>query len=759
MSIDDNNEDDFSVYDETIKSRRKAFINHIKKSNPNAYNEYKKIEKQAKEGQDPFRILIEILGKENESLREEIRYILIRERLISPSNEDVEKLSNVLKEHEIDLKLLCDELQDPRAIADIIVHMNLEKYLDKSSLGGIYFIVDKIICENKDKNKSKKPNIDSISIPLIYLKIPEVSEINGQILINQYLKEFQRDFNLAEKDLVKKISETKDDNLCKIFESVLKYYRDLNNFKIKGIEDKIIDTETNQKVNFPGFHQKITAIKLLKDKRILLADDMGLGKTAQAIISKYAIEQENYKKTGNKTKVTSLVVVPTNDLIEHWKLQIELFCEEKPSISIIKSSNKHKVDELIKQNPDFIIITYDMIFREINGKKLGSHIIENSNVTYVVLDEVHNVKNPKTLRSKEIEQITTSEKINHLLILSGSPFSNGFRDVGVTIHLLKPDKYPSPKDFVNAFSINPRLVRSELLSHLIRRTNEEVYPEKDCETNIINIEQNSFQISHEKEILSKNTSVLEKIQELRKLFIDPSLIGYDGDSEKYNQILDNVKSNKGKSIVFSSDLREGITEKLEDFLNDNDVSTVRIDGTVQGKEREKILKEFREGNSKVLVTTLNTMGEGNDFSCANNIAFLDVPFTYAKYIQGISRVIRKGQKEKVNVNLYMYYESIDEKLWKVIHQKKKYEKILLDGMPLTSEEIKILLGSDKELIKLIELKNNDFEVNEKLSGKAKLEVKEKISSDAIKKIETKVSQKKGYTEIQKGNTIIRRPLR
>jgi SNF2 family DNA or RNA helicase len=750
MPIDDN-EDDFSVYDETIKSRRKTFINTIQKSNPNAYKEYKKIEKQAKEGEDPFRLLIRILGKENEDLREEIRYILIRERLISPSNEDVEKLSSVLKEHEIDLKSLCNEIEDPRAIADIIVHMNLEKYLDKSSLGGVYFIIDKIISENK--TKSKKYTRGSTAIPSTYFKIPEVSDIYNQILINQYLKEFQNDFISAEKDLIKKISETEDVNLRKNLEFVFKYYYDLNIFKIQGIKSKITDSETNKEINFPSFHQKITTIKLLKDKRVLLADDMGLGKTAQAIISKYAIEQEHYKKTGERKKVTSLVVVPTNDLIEHWKSQIELFCEEKPSIGIIKSSNKNKIDDIIEKNPDFILVTYDMIFREYEGKKISDYILEKSNISYVVLDEVHNVKNPKTLRSKEIEQIATSEKINHLLILSGSPFPNGFKDVGVIIHLLKPEKYPSPKDFVNAFSKNPRLVRDELLSRLIRRTNDEVYCERDCETNIVKIEPNSFQISSEQEILSKDSSVLEKIKELRKLFIDPSLIGYDGDSEKYNMILENVKSNNGKSIIFSSDLREGITEKLEDFLNENNVSTVRIDGTVQGKDRESVIKMFREGNAQVLVTTLNTMGEGNDFSCANNVELLDIPFTYAKYIQGITRVLRKGQKEKVNVNLYMYDGSLDEKLWKVIHQKKRYEKILLDGMPLTSEEIKILIGSDKELIKIIESKNK---VNEKIE-KVELNVKDEINSDAIKKIERKVSKKKGYTEIKKGNTIIRRP--
>lgn len=727
MPVDNNNEDDFSVYDETIKIRRNTFINSIKKSNPNAYNEYKKIEKQAKEGQDPFRILIEILGKENESLREEIRYILIRERLISPSNEDVEKLSEVLKEHEIDLKLLCNEIQDPRAIADIIVHMNLEKYLDKSSLGGIYFIVDKIVSVNK------KPTVCNLSLktlPSVHLTKPVISDIFSQILINQYLKEFQKDFNLAENDLVKKIIETNDDNLRKIFESVLKYYRDLKEFKIKGIKNKIIDTETNQEVNFPGFHQKITAMKLLKDKRILLADDMGLGKTAQAIISKYAIEQENYKKTGNQTKVTSLVVVPTNDLSDYWKSQIELFCEEKPSIGIIKSSNKHKVDELIKQNPDFIIITYDMIFREINGKKLGSHILENSNVSYVVLDEGHNVKNANSLRSKEIEQITTSEKIKHLLILSGSPFPNGFRDVGVTIHLLKPDKYSSPKDFVNAFSKNPRLVRSELLSHLIRRTNIDVYGERDCETNIIKIEPNSFQSSLETVILSDDSNALEKIQKLRKLFIDPSLMGYDGVSEKYNLILENVKSNNGKSIIFSSDLRDGITEKLEDFLNDNGVSTVRIDGTVQGKEREKVLKEFREGNPKVLVTTLDTMGEGNDLSCANNVGFLDIPFTHAEYRQGVARANRKGQKEKVNVNLYMYNGSIDEKLWKVIHQKLKIEQFLLDSMKINDSERKFL----DETPDLVKKKKEDNRVNmykifALLRGKSTLEVIKNIGDN------------------------------
>ncbi len=686
--MDDDYNDEVNL---EVRKRRLDFVKWLKENSKDAYGAYLHYVKLAEaQSKDPFRYLMEYAGKGNQEEIERLRYLFLKKRLISPTQEDIKSLSDTLKkcDPELDLEALCAEIHDPRMIADIIVHMNLEKFLNEDALDGVYFVVDKI---TSGRSNGNRPPVVLRGVPPKYLAEPKVAEVSRLHRINSMFQRFQDDFEEAEEHLCQEIAQEANPLTRKLLEQTLEYFREVRDYKIPGVNERFYDTEKEAMVNFPALHQKITPKMLLEKKRLLLADEMGLGKTAQAIICKPAMEQAS----GNK--MTTLVIVP-HGMLDHWEKQIGLSLKDPQKIRVITSENKFEINKIVAEKPDFIFVTYEMIFRKVNGTTVGKYLAEHAAYDYVVLDEEHNVKNEESRRSKEINMLCTAPCVKHLLMLSGTPFPNSFEDMGVTMTLLAPDKYLTPGTFNHAFNMNSRVVRAELVPRMLRRTNSNVYGERDCQIHEVMIPANTFQSVMQPMLDAENISTLHKIQKLRRLAIDPSLYGLDAEPQKYVKLLELIRESKdGKWVVFSSELRDGITDKLENYLNANGIETVRVDGTVQGDKRDNALSRFRKGSARVLIATLDTMGEGVEFTNASNMAFIDVPFTHAELRQGIARENRKGQKEKVNVHMLMTEGSVDEILWRVIHQKLRMEQFLLDGVEIFDFE-KRMLKSAKGIV-------------------------------------------------------------
>jgi ubiquinone/menaquinone biosynthesis C-methylase UbiE/superfamily II DNA/RNA helicase len=649
-----------------------------------AYRHYKK--KAQKDGKDPIRVFRDAIGQQC-GQEEATRFWLaaVGSRIVESTKEDEDFLYHSTSNINWDLDDLISHTRDPRKAADIFRASKI-KELERVPYNAIYQIVDKLI-----EAKGTKPPPPGSSIfdkaPSEELKNnPEVFELLVKIDIENQVALFEKDYDKALKDLEIKAKSQTEEFKKRGLSRVLKYYEELKDFKIPGIIDEVEDSETGKIKPFPAIHQKTACKFIINEKRVLIADEMGLGKTASAIISKNLIDVEE----GGRT--CAVAVVPKN-MIEHWQKEVKKWNKSELVVRVIDcNTTDEQIKKIIREKPDFIITNYEMVRKKRNGHTLAEALAEVCD--YLIADEMHNAKKPDGKTSEAI--MTLSKSAEYVAMLSGTPIPNRLSDLGVIASILYNHEI-SPKGFNKKYGKNASVVRTWIIPKMLRRKREDTFGKGKCTIHEVPVAMTpKAQIAQELILINKEgKGALALVQELRKCSLDPRLVGLDEDSPKYAKLVQMAKESKGKMVVFSSDLKKGVLDPIQALLEEAGLSVARVDGDITGKKRKKQLEWFKEGDADILLATLKTLGEGQDLTCAARCYFIDAPFNDARFSQGVARLDRKGQKQAVEVFLLMSENSIDERLLRLMKQKKKLEQYLIDGFAMTPPEKRLLEKGEK----------------------------------------------------------------
>ena len=94
-----------------------------------------------------------------------------------------------------------------------------------------------------------------------------------------------------------------------------------------------------------------------------------------------------------------------------------------------------------------------------------------------------------------------------------------------------------------------------------------------------------------------------------------------------------------RTMVFVNTKREA--EKLERFLNHNEIEAKAISGDVPQNKRIRMLKNFQEGELKVLVAT-DVASRGLHIPDVSHVINYDVPQDPEDYVHRIGRTARAG---------------------------------------------------------------------------------------------------------------------
>ena len=125
---------------------------------------------------------------------------------------------------------------------------------------------------------------------------------------------------------------------------------------------------------------------------------------------------------------------------------------------------------------------------------------------------------------------------------------------------------------------------------------------------------------------------------------------------------------------------------------------------------------MEDDSCKVICGTIGAMGTGITLTAATYVIFIDLPYTNAAYEQAVDRAHRIGTKENVTIINLICRDSVDEKLYKIVNDKKKLSTVMVDGVNLSNitiqkiideifDQIVILWYNDCRL--LVEEKNKD----------------------------------------------------
>ncbi|XP_040914074.1 transcription termination factor 2 [Toxotes jaculatrix] len=236
----------------------------------------------------------------------------------------------------------------------------------------------------------------------------------------------------------------------------------------------------------------------------ILADDMGLGKTLTMIslilTKKIKAKEEDEKKEEKKlekwiSKTDSslvaskgtLIICPAS-LVHHWKKEVDRHVKTgKLTVYLYHGPNREKSAEVLADY-DVVVTTYSLVSKEIPVQKeeadkptkdsddvpLPSAPLLRVTWARIVLDEAHNIKNPKVQTSLAVCQLRARAR----WAVTGTPIQNNLLDMYSLLKFLRCspfDEYKLWKAQVDNGSKRGR-ERLNILTRslLLRRTKDQM---------------------------------------------------------------------------------------------------------------------------------------------------------------------------------------------------------------------------------------------------------------------------------------------
>nr|GEU68872.1 helicase, C-terminal [Tanacetum cinerariifolium] len=156
--------------------------------------------------------------------------------------------------------------------------------------------------------------------------------------------------------------------------------------------------------------------------------------------------------------------------------------------------------------------------------------------------------------------------------------------------------------------------------------------------------------------------------------------------------LESFRSSGAKSIVFSQ--WTAFLDLLQIPLSRNNISFLRLDGTLNQQQREKVIKQFSEDSDiLVLLMSLKAGGVGINLTAASNAFVMDPWWNPAVEEQAVMRIHRIRQTKSVSINRFIVKGTVEQRMEAVQARKQRMISGALTDQEVRSariEELKML---------------------------------------------------------------------
>lgn len=169
----------------------------------------------------------------------------------------------------------------------------------------------------------------------------------------------------------------------------------------------------------------------------ILADDMGLGKTIQ-VISLIMADRALGRRAPDACNAT-LILAPVS-VMSNWSTQMERHVKQQDALRVMfyHGTRKQPITPKEIDKYDVVISTYDSVSSEWHSQK-STALPRRSGVfsvkwRRVVLDEGHNIRNPKAKRAIAVHSLMAQSR----WALTGTPIINNLKDLYSLVRFLNP---------------------------------------------------------------------------------------------------------------------------------------------------------------------------------------------------------------------------------------------------------------------------------------------------------------------------------
>lgn len=446
----------------------------------------------------------------------------------------------------------------------------------------------------------------------------------------------------------------------------------------------------------------------------IVGDEMGLGKTIQVISFIAAL---HYSK---KLTKPVLIVAPAT-VLQQWVTEFhrwwpalrvsilhssgsgmlnvrdedEGWDEERPEFKKSGPTARKILDRVIKHG-HVLVTTYA-------GIQTYRDVLIPVNWEVAVLDEGHKIRNPNTTVTINCKELLTPNRI----ILSGTPMQNNLIELWSIFDFINPMHLGSLVAFRSQFEVPIRIggyanatkvqmmtaqkcaetLKDAISPYLLQRTKKDVaadLPKKKeqvlfCKLTPMQRGQymGYIQSSEMTAILNKTRLPLAGISMLRKICNHPELarpqlkdeINYKPGSSEYSGKMQVVKAlikmwkRLGhKALLFSQGVQ--MLDILEHFLRRNNFNFLRMDGSTQIKDRQRLVDQFNtDPDIDIFLLTTKVGGLGVNLTGASRVIIYDPDWNPSTDVQARERAWRLGQKKEVAIYRLMTAGTIEEKIY------------------------------------------------------------------------------------------------
>lgn len=420
----------------------------------------------------------------------------------------------------------------------------------------------------------------------------------------------------------------------------------------------------------------------------ILADTMGLGKTVTTLCLICNSHTDRHMNT--------LIVVPLS-LLDQWQEEMKKHTNIKSSDIFVyhgPPKTRNYCPSLNSRHPKVVLTTYDVI-RADHPKKTS--LLHRFKIDRIVVDEIHNIRNPKTAVSEAL--ISYSKGIKYKLGLTGTPFNNTQKDLYTLCLFMNISPYNTKEWWKKDISYEDTISSSmkEWREKYILQRGKDVLDLPEVEYNIVNCPMDSLQTEFYEKLEADAIAVyrsfaygkeayanlLVRILRLRQGVVHPLLVTglktheqidpkeFQYQSSKFKKAIEIVKSvpETEKIVIFSQ--WTGVFKLFSHGLIANGIRFVQFSGSSKVDERTFAISKFNNNPEvRVILITTKSGGVGLNLNRANHVIMLDLMYNPYAELQAFDRVHRIGQERPVFVHKLVVNETVETWLEALQENKK-----------------------------------------------------------------------------------------
>ena len=436
-------------------------------------------------------------------------------------------------------------------------------------------------------------------------------------------------------------------------------------------------------------YQKAGIAYALKSRRCFIADEMGTGKTIQSLVALEAAEA-----------FPAVVVCPAT-LTLNWEYEAKKWL---PHRSVARIQNR-------KDAPEPADITI------VGWSNLEHWAANLTDCRGYVFDESHYAKNPDAKRTKAAIKVAKTAPADGLVLcLTGTPVTNKPAEYASQLEILGRLKdfggrwnfykryCAAFKDRFGVWHIDGSSHKEELNERLratcyIRRTKDQVLTDlppllssrvlispdpkvmvryRKAEDDIAQfMADRAAEIARELGTSPRSAAVLARIKaESSEHLVRMAALRQLAAEAKMAAVVEWVESFQaaGQKVVLAAHHREVVDALAERF------GGLKIQGGMKIDEVEQAKAQFQnDPNASVIVLSIQAAKTGHTLTAAQDIGFVELPFTPADVDQTAARCHRIGQAGLVTSHFLLAAGTIDERIYDLIGSKRAVVDVVTDG--------------------------------------------------------------------------------